>query len=117
MPIIAGGGIHNFEQAEKMLESGQADLVSVARQALADPDWFRKVSLGRGAEIRLCIFTNYCEALDQRHREVTCELWDREGLTDPGVARSADGKRRLVAPNWEASESHVRPVDRPSSTR
>ena len=52
--------------------------------------------------MRLCKYTNYCEALDQRHREVTCELWDREGLDEVGVARSADGKRRLVAPEWAA---------------
>jgi 2,4-dienoyl-CoA reductase-like NADH-dependent reductase (Old Yellow Enzyme family) len=101
-PVVAGGGIHNFEQAEGVLAAGQADMVSIARQALADPDWFRKVRLGRGEEVRLCKYTNYCEALDQRHREVTCELWDREALGEPGVARAADGKRRLVAPAWKA---------------
>lgn len=99
-PLVVGGGIHNFEQAEQVLACGQGDIVSLARQALADPDWFRKVRLGRGAEVRLCKYTNYCEALDQRHREVTCELWDRQGLDEPGVARSSDGRRRLVAPAW-----------------
>ncbi len=105
-PLIASGGIHNFQQAEAILASGQADMVAIARQALADPDWFTKVRMGRGAEVRLCIYTNYCEALDQRHREVTCELWDREALDEPGLRRSADGKRRLIAPSWRAdSES------------
>jgi hypothetical protein len=33
---------------------------------------------------------------------VTCELWDREGLDEPGVRRSKDKKRRLVAPDWDA---------------
>jgi 2,4-dienoyl-CoA reductase-like NADH-dependent reductase (Old Yellow Enzyme family) len=99
-PLIASGGIHNFEQAEAVLASGQADIVAIARQALADPDWFAKVRMGRGAEVRLCIYTNYCEALDQRHRQVTCELWDRDALDEPGVRRSADGKRRLIAPRW-----------------
>jgi 2,4-dienoyl-CoA reductase-like NADH-dependent reductase (Old Yellow Enzyme family) len=101
-PLIASGGIHNFEQAEAVLASGQADIVALARQALADPDWFAKVRAGRGAEVRLCIYTNYCEALDQRHRQVTCELWDRDALDEPGVRLSADGKRRLVAPRWSA---------------
>jgi 2,4-dienoyl-CoA reductase-like NADH-dependent reductase (Old Yellow Enzyme family) len=99
-PLIASGGIHNFEQAEAVLASGQADIVALARQALADPDWFAKVRAGRGAEVRLCIYTNYCEALDQRHRQVTCELWDRDALDEPGVRLSADGKRRLIAPHW-----------------
>jgi 2,4-dienoyl-CoA reductase-like NADH-dependent reductase (Old Yellow Enzyme family) len=99
-PVVAAGGIHSFEQAEAVLASGQADIVGFARQALADPDWFRKVASGRGAEVRFCLYTNYCEALDQRHRQVTCELWDREGLDEPGVKRSADGKRRLTPPAW-----------------
>jgi 2,4-dienoyl-CoA reductase-like NADH-dependent reductase (Old Yellow Enzyme family) len=99
-PVVAAGGIHSFEQAEAVLASGQADIVGFARQALADPDWFRKVASGRGAEVRLCLYTNYCEALDQRHRQVTCELWDREGLDEPGIKRSADGKRRLTPPAW-----------------
>ena len=100
-PVVAGGGIHNFDQAEAVLASGTADLVAFARQALADPDWFLKVRSGRGRDVRLCLYTNYCEALDQRHRQVTCELWDRQGLDEPGLSRSADGKRRLVAPPWK----------------
>lgn len=98
VPLVTAGGIHNFEQAEAVLASGQADVVGLARQALADPDWFVKVLNGRGGAVRLCLYTNYCEALDQRHREVTCELWDRESLDAPGVVLSADGKRRLLAP-------------------
>ena len=99
-PVVATGGIHGFEQAEAVLASGQADIVGFARQALADPDWFRKVASGRGKEVRLCLYTNYCEALDQRHRQVTCELWDREALEEPGVRLSSDGKRRLTPPPW-----------------
>jgi dimethylglycine catabolism A len=97
-PIVLSGGIHHFNQAEHALSGGAADIVGFARQALADPDWFAKVRAGAGDKVRLCIYTNYCEALDQRHREVTCELWDRTGLDEPGVMLSADGKRRLVAP-------------------
>lgn len=97
-PVIAAGGIHNFEQAEAVLTNEQADIVGFARAALADPDWFIKVRTGRGHEVRLCLYTNYCEALDQRHRQVTCELWDREGLDEPGVKLSHDRKRRLIAP-------------------
>ena len=102
-PIVVAGGIHSFEQAEAILGSEQADIVGFARQALADPDWFRKVLSGHGSEVRLCLYTNYCEALDQRHRQVTCELWDRDGLEDPGAPRSSDGKRRLTPPPWKGT--------------
>lgn len=104
-PIIVSGGIHSFEQAEAALRDGTCDIVGFARQALADPDWFRKVRSGRGTQVRTCLYTNYCEALDQRHREVTCELWDRERLEEPGVQLASDGKRRLLAPGWQDEPS------------
>ena len=98
-PVITAGGIHSFEQAEAILASGAADIVGAARQSLADPDWFLKMRLGRGDEVRRCSFTNYCEGLDLMHKQVTCKLWDREELDQPGP-RSLDGKRRLIAPEW-----------------
>ena len=102
-PIVVAGGIHDFAQAEGILQRGEADLIGAARQSLADPDWFAKLRLGHGADVRRCTYTNYCEALDQRHRPVTCKLWDREATDAPDV-RLADepGKapRRLVAPPW-----------------
>ena len=101
-PIVATGGIARFEQAEEILRSGGADIVGLARQALADPDWFRKVRLGRGHEVRRCTYTNYCEALDQAHRPVTCKLWDRVQLDEAGVATVDEGRRRLLAPKWES---------------
>ena len=72
----------------------------MARQALADPDWFRKVKLGRGEEVRRCTYTNYCEALDQAHRQVTCKLWDRKELNEPNITMAEDGRRRLLPPHW-----------------
>src|SRR5215217_5665127 len=99
-PVVATGGISTFEHAEEILRQGHADIVGMARQALADPDWFRKVRLGRGDEVRRCTYTNYCEALDQAHRAVTCKLWDRVDLDEPGIATVDDGRRRLEPPAW-----------------
>jgi hypothetical protein len=84
-----------------MLARGDCDLVGLARQSLADPDWPLKIALGLGDQVRVCEYTNYCEGLDQKHKQVTCQLWDREALDAPGVRLSRDGKRRLVAPDWE----------------
>jgi 2,4-dienoyl-CoA reductase-like NADH-dependent reductase (Old Yellow Enzyme family) len=99
-PIVAAGGISTFEQAEEILRLGQADIAGLARQALAEPDWFVKVRVGRGNEVRRCTYTNYCEALDQAHRPVTCKLWDRVDLDEPGIATVDDGRRRLEPPVW-----------------
>jgi 2,4-dienoyl-CoA reductase-like NADH-dependent reductase (Old Yellow Enzyme family) len=97
-PVVVAGGIYAFDQAEAILAAGLADIVGSARQTLADPDWFLKMRLGLGQQVRRCTFTNYCEALDQAHRQVTCKLWDRSGLDAPDVRLSTDGRRRLAAP-------------------
>jgi 2,4-dienoyl-CoA reductase-like NADH-dependent reductase (Old Yellow Enzyme family) len=103
-PVGGAGGIDRFELAESALRTGACDFVAAARQSLADPDWWRKLELGRESEVRRCLFTNYCEGLDQKHKQVTCQLWDRDFTqSDPhrdSIARSSDGKRRLVPPPW-----------------
>ncbi len=104
VPIVLAGGIYSFGQAEAALRNGDADIIASARQTLADPDWFLKMHTGCGDEVRVCLYTNYCEALDTKHKQVTCELWDREDLSEPGVKRSHDGRRRLIAPRWKQRE-------------
>jgi 2,4-dienoyl-CoA reductase-like NADH-dependent reductase (Old Yellow Enzyme family) len=103
-PLVATGGIATFEQAEGILQRNEADIAGFARQALADPDLFLKVKTGRGTEVRRCTYTNYCEGLDQAHKQVTCKLWDRVQLDEPGIQRSTDGHRRLIPPGWEGKE-------------
>jgi 2,4-dienoyl-CoA reductase-like NADH-dependent reductase (Old Yellow Enzyme family) len=104
-PLIAAGGITTFDQAEGILQHGDADVVAFARQALADPDWFEKVRGGYGAEVRRCTYTNYCEALDQAHKQVTCKLWDRLALDQQDIVKSVDSRRRLLPPRWNRSSS------------
>jgi 2,4-dienoyl-CoA reductase-like NADH-dependent reductase (Old Yellow Enzyme family) len=99
-PVVTSGGIFSFAQAEDILARGEADFVAAARQSLADPDWFRKIRLGYGHLVRRCEFTNYCEGLDQHHKQVTCKLWDRVAVDEPDVRLARDGKRRLSPPSW-----------------
>ena len=97
-PVVAAGGISTFDLAEEALRRGDADLIGSARQSLADPDWWKKVREGASASIRRCVFSNYCEGLDQKHRAVTCRLWDRSALDEPGAPLVDGGRRRLIAP-------------------
>lgn len=99
-PVAVIGGVHGFRQGEQLLAEGKADIVGAARQSLADPDWFLKMRLGLGQEVNTCKFTNYCEGLDQKHKVVTCQLWDRIGKGEAGVKMTPDGKRRMTAPPW-----------------
>jgi 2,4-dienoyl-CoA reductase-like NADH-dependent reductase (Old Yellow Enzyme family) len=105
-PVVVAGGVHGFAQAEDLLASGRADVVGFARASLADPDWFLKVRSGHGNAVNVCRYSNYCEALDEKHKEVTCSLWDHVGRGEPGVRMSRDGKRRLVPPAWTAPDDH-----------
>ena len=104
-PVVVCGGIGTFDQAEQILRGGEADIVAAARQSLADPDWFLKVRFGRGVDVRRCVYTNYCEGLDQVHKQVTCKLWDRADIDEPGIPVADDGRRRLIAPPWSTREA------------
>ena len=111
-PVVVIGGIHGFQQAEALLREGRADIIGAARQSLADPDWYLKLRLGKGDQVRVCEYTNYCEGLDTKHKQVTCQLWDRLQLDEPGIKLSVDGRRRLVAPEWKEHQYSTR-VDNP----
>ena len=104
-PVATCGGIASFWQAEEILRRGDADIVGSARQSLADPDWFRKIRTGHGDQVRRCLFTNYCEGLDQAHRAVTCQLWDREKRADGDRSPKTPDGRWLEPPRWAPSMS------------
>ena len=58
IPVIASNRINTPEVAERLLADGLADLVSMARPFLADPDFVAKAASGRSAEIAPCIACN-----------------------------------------------------------
>ncbi|MEP7537633.1 NADPH-dependent 2,4-dienoyl-CoA reductase, partial [Acinetobacter baumannii] len=58
VPLITSNRINTPEMAEHVLASGHADMVSMARPMLADPDFVLKASEGRSDEINTCIGCN-----------------------------------------------------------
>ena len=58
VPLIATNRINTPEIAEKILASGQADMISMARPFLADENFVRKAQQGRADEINTCIACN-----------------------------------------------------------
>ncbi len=60
VPVIAVGRLHDPALVERLLTEGQADMVALGRQLIADPEWPRKVREGRLDEIRPCIACNTC---------------------------------------------------------
>lgn len=60
MPIIANGGFQRLSEAEGALESGGADVISMARPLLANPDLLALFRAGVEAPERPCTLCNRC---------------------------------------------------------
>jgi 2,4-dienoyl-CoA reductase (NADPH2) len=58
IPVIASNRINTPDVAEGILSAGHADMVSMARPFLADPDFIQKAATGRTDEINTCIGCN-----------------------------------------------------------
>jgi NADPH-dependent 2,4-dienoyl-CoA reductase/sulfur reductase-like enzyme len=58
LPRLVTGRYRTLEEAEQVLRSGQADLVSLVRAHIADPDLVRKTREGRVDDVRPCIACN-----------------------------------------------------------
>ncbi|WP_331446442.1 NADPH-dependent 2,4-dienoyl-CoA reductase [Streptomyces xanthochromogenes] len=58
IPLITSNRINTPEVAEQLLAEGRADMVSMARPFLADPEFVAKASAGRPETINTCIGCN-----------------------------------------------------------
>jgi 2,4-dienoyl-CoA reductase (NADPH2) len=78
--VMASNRINTPGMAEEILSSGAADLISMARPLLADPDFAQKVKLGKEQEINTCIACNQA-CLDRifTERTATCLVNPRAG--------------------------------------
>jgi hypothetical protein len=104
-PVVTTGKIRSPRQAEAILQSGAADLIGMARTLLADPDWPKKVRLGREAKIVHCIYGNVCKNLDENFKKVRCVLWPKGTLQAP---ESADAD----PPRWAAGRELTASVEK-----
>ncbi|CAH7095587.1 2,4-dienoyl-CoA reductase [Vibrio chagasii] len=58
IPVITCNRINTPEEAERIISSGQADMVSMARPFLADPDFVNKAAQDQAQFINTCIGCN-----------------------------------------------------------
>jgi 2,4-dienoyl-CoA reductase (NADPH2) len=73
VPLVTSNRINMPETAEEVLARGDADLVSMARPFLADPEWVNKAAADRSDEINTCIACNQA-CLDHTftHKRASC---------------------------------------------
>ena len=58
IPLVYSNRVNNPQQADGIISEGVADMVSMARPLLADPDFMKKTREGRPEEINICIGCN-----------------------------------------------------------
>ena len=73
IPVIAVGRVNDPRIAENILASGKADLVSMGRQSLCDPETPNKAREGRFDDIRTCIACHHgCVGNLLANRPIRC---------------------------------------------
>ena len=94
IPVATAGKISDPDDAERLVATGQVDIVGIARGLLADPDWPKKVRCGERDRIIQCDYCNVCKHLDGTHTRVICFLWPQGSLQAPADDPKAG------APQW-----------------
>ena len=116
-PLVASNRINTPEVAESILADGAADLVSMARPLLADPDFVVKAAQGRAQDINTCIACNQA-CLDHvfQNRRAGClvnprachetELVVRPATRAKRIAVVGAGPAGITAATWAAERGH-----------
>jgi 2,4-dienoyl-CoA reductase (NADPH2) len=97
IPVVASNRINMPDEAEDIIAGGDADMVSMARPFLADPEFVNKVAAGRVDEINTCIACNQA-CLDHifDNKFASCLVNPRAGHETELVYRKTAQPRRIA---------------------
>jgi 2,4-dienoyl-CoA reductase (NADPH2) len=97
IPLVTSNRINDPAVAERVLAGGDADLISMARPLLADPDFVAKAASNRADEINTCIACNQaCLDLVFENQVATCLVNPRAGRELELVYRPAEQPKRVA---------------------
>lgn len=97
VPVSAVGRIVDAEMAERVIESGMADIVAMGRPLLADPDWGTKIAAGKACDIRRCISCNKgCTDAIQNRQFLSCVLNAENGYENSRSIQLAAQKKKVA---------------------
>ena len=95
IPVATVGKVLTVENGEKILESGDADIIAYGRSLLCDPDIAHKVESGE--PVRLCLNCNKgCVDAIQNRRYITCVLNAENGEEATMSIKPGDGKKKVT---------------------
>jgi 2,4-dienoyl-CoA reductase-like NADH-dependent reductase (Old Yellow Enzyme family) len=98
VPVIVAGRIRTPAEAEKIVATGQADAVAMARTFIADPHWMAKLQRGEEDQIRPCMSCNQgCLGAAFIGRPGTCVINPRAGREFELPAAPQSASPRTVA--------------------
>jgi 2,4-dienoyl-CoA reductase-like NADH-dependent reductase (Old Yellow Enzyme family)/thioredoxin reductase len=80
VPIVTLGAIDSVDSAEEILADGKADLVTMARSLIADPELIKKGKAGRGEDITPCIKCMRCHDSTVYGHHFQCSVNPTAGL-------------------------------------
>ena len=97
IPVVTSNRINTPEKAEEVLASGAADMVSMARPLLADPDFVAKAGAGQADRINTCIACNQA-CLDHvfQNKRASCLVNPRACHETELVALPVDAPRQVA---------------------
>jgi 2,4-dienoyl-CoA reductase-like NADH-dependent reductase (Old Yellow Enzyme family) len=96
-PVFVGGRINQPQEAERILASGQADMIGMVRAHIADPEFVNKVAAGRPETIRACIACNQA-CIGHRHMGfgVSCIQFPETGREERFAVKPRAARPRSV---------------------
>lgn len=99
IPVLAANLIRSGEQAEKQLEEGCQDFISIGRPTIADPHWAEKIKDDKEEDVKRCICCLYCfESMEKNAYKgihATCAVNPMLGHENESLNCNGDG--RIVA--------------------
>jgi len=98
VPVIAVGRIEP-DVADRLIRDGRADLVSMGRKMLADPEIAKKLAEGRPESVRPCVYCYTCVAQAFFDRPVRCAVnpeAGKESERTPLVRTRAAQRRKVL---------------------
>ena len=100
VPVAALGRITDPAEADRIIDSGDAELVALGRPLVTDPAWLNKAASGRAHDIRYCVSCNTCwDTIITPQLPIACDNNPRVGQPDEAdwwPERAAVKKRVVV---------------------